>query len=146
MCKQIVRCKPIVLFDGACGMCSQLVDFVLRNESSKTLLFVPNDSEYGRLLSDTYCLNIKIGETIILIDGEGVHLYSDAVLRIVRFLRFPWSWLRYGVWIPRYFRDSVYRLVARNRYRFRGRIDPKCIIFSEEDKGRIIECLPKDNS
>lgn len=142
MHNQIVDANPLVLFDGSCGMCSRLVGFVLRNESSKTLRFVPNNSEYGRLLSTTHGLEAKVEETVVVIDSEGVHLYSDAVLRIAVFLSAPWSWMRYGVWIPKPLRDSLYRCVARNRHRFGGRTDPKCLVFSEEDRTRIIERTP----
>lgn len=146
MRKQVVDANPLILFDGSCGMCSRLVGFVLRNESSKTLQFVPNNSEYGRLLSNTHGLDVKVTETVVLIDSEGVHLYSDAVFRIANFLNAPWSWIRHGVWIPKPLRDSLYRFVARNRHRFMGRTDPTCFVVSEEDRERIVEHIPNAQS
>jgi predicted DCC family thiol-disulfide oxidoreductase YuxK len=49
---------------------------------------------------------------------------STAALRTMMRFGFPWNILaRVGLWVPVIVRDSVYRLVARNRYYIFGQKD-----------------------
>ena len=49
-----------------------------------------------------------------------VFLRSDAVLRVMRRLPFPWKLAYAGVIFPKPFRDFCYKKVAKNRYRLFG--------------------------
>ena len=59
----------------------------------------------------------------VLLDSDGVHVRSAAVLRILRGLGSWFLLLRLGVVLPRPIRDAIYDMVARNRYRWFGRRD-----------------------
>ena len=62
-------------------------------------------------------------DSIVLVDSDGIHTRSAAVLRIVRALGSPFALLGLGVVVPRPIRDAVYDWIARNRYRWFGRRD-----------------------
>ena len=65
-------------------------------------------------------------QTFILIDGDRAYFRSDAALRIIA--RLPgWRWTAALRAIPPTMRDRVYDLVARNRYRWFGRLDT-CVV------------------
>lgn len=130
---------PVVLFDGTCAMCSRLVRFILDHESSDALLFVPNASEYGRLICENYGLGETPRATIVLIQEGAVLTRSEAVLALASFLRPPYSWVRCLRIIPRPIRDVVYRIIARCRYVVFGRATTSCLVLSPEEKKRVKE-------
>jgi predicted DCC family thiol-disulfide oxidoreductase YuxK len=57
-------------------------------------------------------------DTVVLEEGGRVFTRSDAALRILRRMRWPWSWIgAAGLAVPRPLRDAAYRWVARHRHR-----------------------------
>ncbi len=62
--------------------------------------------------------------SLILAEGGQVRLRSDAALRIARRLRAPWPILGVFRILPRPIRDTLYDWVARNRYRWFGKVEP----------------------
>lgn len=73
---------------------------------------------------------------IFLEDGEAFYR-SDAFLRMLRYLRFPWPLLRAARIVPRFLRDFVYDRIARNRYRWFGRRD-SCFVPGPEIEERFL--------
>jgi predicted DCC family thiol-disulfide oxidoreductase YuxK len=60
-------------------------------------------------------------DTILFIERGQAHFKSTAVLRILRYLPWPWPLLSLVLVIPLFLRDPCYDLVAQNRYRLFGR-------------------------
>ena len=113
---------PLVFYDGACGLCDRFVQFVLRHDTGAHFRFAPLQGPTFDPYRTT--LGPQGENTVVLVDEQGIHLRSEAALRVLGRLGFPWSWLgRLGRLFPRFLRDAVYRLVARSRLRFFGRID-----------------------
>jgi predicted DCC family thiol-disulfide oxidoreductase YuxK len=76
--------------------------------------------------------------TAVLADGA-VLQRSDAVIRIARAMRQPWPLLgRVLCLLPRRLRDTLYDLVARNRYRWFG-VRPACFVPSPEIAARFVD-------
>ena len=69
-------------------------------------------------------------------DGQ-FYTESTAALRVARDLGGAWSLLWGLMIVPRFLRDAVYRLVARNRYRVFGKQDV-CIIPTPELRARFL--------
>jgi predicted DCC family thiol-disulfide oxidoreductase YuxK len=122
---------PTLLFDGTCNLCNGAVRFILDHERGETLRFASLQSEAGGALlagvvGEKQARALVSGErgdpdTIVLVEGGRTYLRSAAALRIARHLRAPWSWAYALVVIPRGLRDLVYRLIAKNRYRWFGK-------------------------
>ena len=55
----------------------------------------------------------------MLIEEGRAYVRSEAAWRIAARLQAPWSWLKVLRFVPG--RDALYRLVARNRYRWFGK-------------------------
>ena len=53
--------------------------------------------------------------------GENLLARSDAILYLLRELGGIWSLVSLGRILPRWVRDRIYNLVARNRYRVFGK-------------------------
>ena len=75
--------------------------------------------------------------SIVLIDAAGVHVRSDAALRIAAGLRAPWRFFAALSAVPVRWRDPVYDLIARNRYRWFGRRD-RCALPSADEQARFL--------
>jgi predicted DCC family thiol-disulfide oxidoreductase YuxK len=111
----------IVLFDGTCGFCDASVQFMINNDPSGHFRFAPSQSDAGIAAARANGRDPQQIKSIVLIDCEGFHERSDAVLRIAAGLRFPWRALAVFRALPTGLRDGVYDVIARNRYRLLGR-------------------------
>ena len=130
---------PIVLFDGHCNFCSGVVNFLLARDARGVLRFAALQSPAGkRLLAEHGIAMPDEPDTMVLIDGERVLVRSSAALATTEYLRFPWPLARVGFILPRFLRDAVYKIVARNRYRWFGRTE-QCRVPTPELRSRFLE-------
>lgn len=129
---------PILLFDGVCGLCNRTVRFVLAWDRRRIFRFAALQSETGTLLLSRFGLQDSDLTTMALLDNGRAFTESDAVLRTLRLLGFPWSLLWPLVLTPKSLRDPVYRWVARNRYRWFGKLD-QCPWPGAEVEGRFLD-------
>lgn len=129
--------KSIVLIDGVCHLCQGVVRFIIPRDPKARFLFAPLQSEVGaKLLSEA---GLESGQlnTVILLENGKYYTESAAVLRIARKLRFPWPSAYICILVPRPLRDTLYRFVARNRYRWFGR-DEQCMLPTPEIQRRFL--------
>ena len=128
----------IILFDGICNLCNGFVTFVIRRDKRNVFRFGSLQSEVAQKLlkrfgSENYDLT-----SIVLLDGQNIATESDAVLQIARELGGVWRLLYALIIVPKIVRDSVYRIVARYRYRIFGKRD-SCMIPTPELMDKFIE-------
>ncbi|MEP7376563.1 MAG: thiol-disulfide oxidoreductase DCC family protein [Chitinophagaceae bacterium] len=128
--------NPVVLFDGVCNYCNAMVNFSIRNDKKAVIKFAPLQSETGRKLKEKYQINPEI-DSVILIDQEKVYTYSNAALRITKYLRWPSKALYAFVIVPKFIRQPFYKWVAKNRYKWFGKRDT-CMIPSPEVRARFL--------
>ena len=117
----ILQNSRIILFDGLCNLCSGFVQFVYRRDKEGNFRFACLQNEISKEILNRFDLGLAGMKTIVLIESERLYLKSNAFLRIIRFLRFPWPLLTIGYILPRSFRDKLYDFVANNRYRWFGK-------------------------
>jgi predicted DCC family thiol-disulfide oxidoreductase YuxK len=112
----------IVLFDGHCNLCSQSVDFLIRYNRRANLKFASLQSESGQRLLKAHGLQVwpDLPDSVVFIERGKIYTHSDAALHIARHLDSVWPWVAVFWFFPRALRDVVYRLIARNRYRWFG--------------------------
>jgi predicted DCC family thiol-disulfide oxidoreductase YuxK len=87
------------------------------------LRFASLQSRIGQALCEAHGVPTPQLDTLILLDGDRVFTESAAVLRLTHYLGGIWTLLRLLRWLPRPLRDAAYRLVARKRYGWFGRLD-----------------------
>lgn len=114
--------SPIVLFDGVCNLCQWAVRFIIERDPGAIFHFASLQSAIGQQMLIDHSLTITAEpDSVVLIANGQAYTHTDAALRIARRLSAPWPlfWVLIGV--PRALRDPIYRLIARNRYRWFGR-------------------------
>ncbi|KQT91213.1 hypothetical protein ASG60_21490 [Methylobacterium sp. Leaf469] len=117
-----------MIFDTRCILCSRWVHFLLRHEAETRLHFIGAWSPSGLALAARYGFEPQDLQKTYLVITEGVALKrSDAGLALLGHMKPPWRWLRLLRIVPKPIRDSVYDVVARNRYRWFGTIDT-CLV------------------
>lgn len=128
--------KPIIFFDGVCGMCNAFVDLALRVDRDEKFLFAPLQGTTARELLPPLSGDPREWSMLYL-DEQGVHDQSDASLQVYRRLGGIWWLLSLARHIPRAIRNPAYRVIARNRYRWFGRKD-QCRIPRAEERARFL--------
>src|ERR671918_373097 len=114
--------NPIILYDGVCGLCNRLVQFLLKSDKQGRLRFASLQSEFSERVLTRHGIDPKDLDTVQVVVNyeqpeERVLGRSDAILRAGEELGMPWNALaRFAQIVPRGLRDVVYRFVARNRY------------------------------
>lgn len=111
-----------ILFDGVCVLCSRAYRFVTLRDNAKQFRFVAIQDAEGRALAERFGIDPDNPDTFALIDEDALFTRSDAALRIAAALP-GWGWTRALRIVPRALRDWVYGSVARNRYRWFGKLD-----------------------
>lgn len=116
------RDRPALMFyDGTCRFCSASASYAERAGGGR-IKCVPIQDETMRALIESHGIDVADPSTMLTIDGNTTLTRSDAALAVAAKLGFPWSLLaRVARKLPVRWRDDVYDLVARNRYRIAGR-------------------------
>jgi predicted DCC family thiol-disulfide oxidoreductase YuxK len=111
----------IVVYDGLCHLCSGHARMVLRRDKGRAICLVPLHSEEGRGLYHSFGLDPDDPDSMVVVKDGTLIRDSDAVLAVWSALGSPWSWSGPVRHFPKGLRDSMYRFVARNRYRLFGK-------------------------
>jgi predicted DCC family thiol-disulfide oxidoreductase YuxK len=134
--------RHLVLYDGVCGLCDHLVQFVLSHDRRRAFHFAALQSAAGKsaversggnpaALTTFYVLaDYRTGEARIFNKGR-------AALFVARTLGWPWRAACLFGWLPTSILDLGYDIVARNRYRLFGRHD-QCLVPRAEDRDRFV--------
>lgn len=136
--------NPIILYDGVCGLCNRLVQFLLKHDKQERLRFASLQSDFAAKVLQRHGIDPKDLDTLHLIEnyeqpGERVLQRSDAILRAGRELGGFWSTTAAAAKvIPRALRDVIYRFVARNRYRVFGKYDT-CMLPDPNQRSRFLD-------
>jgi predicted DCC family thiol-disulfide oxidoreductase YuxK len=128
---------PIILFDAECILCSANAQFVLSHDGKKRFRLASMQGEVGSALYRRFGIDPGNPDSIIVVDGERMLRDSDAVLSIYAGLGWPWKVMSVFRLVPRFIRDPLYLLLARNRYRLFGKRD-SCWLPSAEYRDRLL--------
>ncbi|MDE2726808.1 MAG: DCC1-like thiol-disulfide oxidoreductase family protein [Gemmatimonadota bacterium] len=149
------RRQPILFFDGVCGLCNRFVDFMLRSDSQHRFRYAPLQGETARRLlgvdgeaGDRQPEGGKAGDhqagreaveprSFIFLDKDRHFDQSNAVLHAMVRLGGAWRLIAVLYVFPRTVRDFIYRIVARNRYRWFGRREA-CRLPTPEERDRFL--------
>lgn len=132
-----VQGQRIVLFDGVCKLCNGWARFLIRHDHQRLFRLASVQSQQGQALLARFGLPTDHFDTMALIDDGHLRVRSDAVLRIVASLPYPWRLLAVLRLIPAPVRDWCYDRIALNRYRLFGR-HQVCLLPDADHAGRFL--------
>ena len=137
----------LVLYDGVCGLCSRLLQFLLTHDRRAVFTFASLQSTVGRTMVDRFGGDPnELASFHVLANyrGKGPQMFSrsSAALFVAGQLGWPWKAAVLARALPTAMLDHVYNAVARNRYRMFGRFD-QCLTPGPEFRGRFIERIGK---
>jgi predicted DCC family thiol-disulfide oxidoreductase YuxK len=114
------KLHPIIIYDGECILCNRFVQFILKRDKSKQFRFTPLQDVEKK---DSY-------DTVYLLKNGTIYTHSNAAIRILSMMGFPWNGFRIFAFLPTFIRDGIYRFISANRYRWFGKKD-SCFVPSE---------------
>jgi predicted DCC family thiol-disulfide oxidoreductase YuxK len=135
---------PIVLYDGVCGLCNRMNQFVLRHDRVGLFRFASLQSSLAEHILSRHGASARDLDTVYVVvnhnlPDESLCPRSDAVVFVLTHLAGLWrpAGLLIGL-LPRWFRDWAYDFVARHRYRVFGRSE-SCLLPSPETRSRFLD-------
>jgi predicted DCC family thiol-disulfide oxidoreductase YuxK len=135
---KIKASQRLVLFDGFCHFCNNSVNFIIDRDPKKKFVFASLQSTLAKdILNQMHEQSIAI-DTIILIQHNKIYKRSRAALEIVKQLNGLWPLCYVAIVIPGFLRDIVYNYIAKNRYKWFGRLDA-CRVPTLEMRERFLE-------
>jgi predicted DCC family thiol-disulfide oxidoreductase YuxK len=130
--------SPILFFDGVCNLCNKSVQFVIRHDQAGNVKFATLQSAAGEAARDAVLKAYgRVPDSIILYDNGRYYVQSTAALRLAGYLDGGWRFLKTFLFIPAFIREPLYKLIARNRYRWFGKQD-ECMLPTPALKARFL--------
>jgi predicted DCC family thiol-disulfide oxidoreductase YuxK len=110
---------------------------VIRHDKREVFSFSSLQSEFAKN-SGLHINGQEIkSDTIVYQEGNIFYTKSNAVLKILFEIGGAWKLFYIAIIIPKPWRDWLYDVIARNRYRVFGKMD-QCMVPSEELKRRFL--------
>jgi predicted DCC family thiol-disulfide oxidoreductase YuxK len=132
-----VNDKPVIVFDGVCNLCSGSVQFILKRDKEKRFSFASLQSNFGQDLLKQFDLPTNTFNSFILFQEGKIFTRSTAALKMFSQLK-NWGWVKIFWIVPKFIRDGVYNLIAKNRYKWFGKKE-ECWVPTPELKARFLD-------
>jgi predicted DCC family thiol-disulfide oxidoreductase YuxK len=131
--------RPLLLFDGVCNLCNSFVQTIIRNDKRQLFRFSSLQSGTGQRVLQYIQQNTgTVPDSLILLYRGKLYFKSDAALKTASLLKGKWLFLTAGYIVPRFIRNIIYDIVARNRYRWYGKRD-ECMMPTPELNSRFLD-------
>jgi predicted DCC family thiol-disulfide oxidoreductase YuxK len=138
--------RALMLYDGLCGLCNGVVQWVIKRDHADRFRFAPQQSAVAeRILSrcgfDREAM-IQSNSVYLVLDAgtehERVLTQSDVTVHMLLLLGGGWRILGMLLRVvPRFARNAAYDLFARNRYRMTERYEV-CPIPTEAERMKFV--------
>ena len=135
--------QHLVLYDGVCGLCNRVVQFLLVHDHQAIFSFASLQSPIGKTIVERFDGDPGESATFYVLTNyraEQVTMLnkSTAALFIAGELGWPWKIAKLARVLPTAIRDGIYDVIARSRYRLFGRLD-SCLVPQPEFRRRFID-------
>jgi predicted DCC family thiol-disulfide oxidoreductase YuxK len=118
--------RPVLLYDGECGLCNRVVRMLLRADQAGRLYYAPLQGKPAQAYLQAQGLPVADFDSLVFVPDwdnpqpGAYRLRTDGALAAAATVGGPWrlvTWLRV---LPGWLRDPFYRLAARFRYALFG--------------------------
>jgi len=121
----------ILFFDGVCGLCNKSVDFLIRIDKKKRILYAPLQGETAKIQLPPNA--IQSLDSIVFQQNGKLYTKSDAALKVLYTLGGSWKLSGILFILPKVVRDVFYSFIARYRYVWFGKKET-CRIPTKEER------------
>lgn len=129
--------KQLILFDGVCNFCDNTIQKIIKADKKNIFVFASIQSPVGQQVIEHIGVKPEVDSIILYQPNIAYYIESDAVLEIAKQLNGIYSLLQVGKIIPKTMRDSLYRYVAKNRYKWYGKKD-ECMIPTPQVRAKFL--------
>jgi predicted DCC family thiol-disulfide oxidoreductase YuxK len=112
----------IILYDGVCGLCNRLNQFLLKRDRADRFRFAPLQGQFASRVLTRHAINADKLDTVYVLQAyeqaaESLLAKADAVSYVLRELGGAWGVLAaFFDILPKAARNKLYDVVAANRY------------------------------
>lgn len=119
------------------------MQFILKRDTNNRFRFASLQSDFTREVLTRHGLDPRDLDTVYVIrrhgqSDESLLARSDAILFMLQQLGGVWKLTGVGTILPRAFRDVVYKIVARNRYRVFGKHE-SCMLPEPKHRAKFMD-------
>lgn len=113
----------LVFYDGECGFCDQVVQFILKVDHRKLFMFAPLQGKTAAKVLKGMSPSDRREDTLVLVENyrephEQISILGKGAFRILWLLGGAWKLLGWISFLPSPLYNWAYRLFARHRHRF----------------------------
>ena len=126
--------QPIVFYDGVCGLCDHSVQFIIKRDTRHKFRYATLQSDFAK---QTLGSSISFDSFVLFENGKAFYR-STAALKMFQQLGGIWILLYAFIIVPPFIRNGVYDFVARNRYKWFGKLD-SCKIPTPEQRELFLD-------
>jgi predicted DCC family thiol-disulfide oxidoreductase YuxK len=109
----------LILVDGNCALCHGFVKWIIKNKKENA------DIRFSAL----QYVGLDSPDSVVLIKNGLFYYQTDVLLELSGFLKLKARiWIQLLRIIPKKIRDYFYKLIARHRYRWFGKVPEKCYL------------------
>jgi predicted DCC family thiol-disulfide oxidoreductase YuxK len=130
----ISHANPIIIFDGVCMLCNSAIQYIIDHDKEGKFRYLTLQTASDLGLVDRNSLP----DSIILMQNGETFVESNAILQIGKNLG-SWQGIvsRFLGIFPTSVGNFVYRIIAKNRYRWFGQLDT-CMIPPPQWKTKFL--------
>ena len=129
--------QSIILFDGVCNLCNSAVQFIIKRDKKDYFSFASLQSAQGQKILSQYNLPANDLNSFVLIENGKPYTRSTGALKVTKKLKGLWPLLYSFIIIPKFIRDTIYKWIAGNRYKWFGKKN-ECMIPAPQLKARFL--------
>ena len=130
--------KPLIIYDGVCILCSHTMRALAQRDRAGVIQYASAQSPLGQALFRHYGLDPVAFESVLLLQQGHAFGKLDMAFALAELIGGPWRLVSMFRPLPRRLQDSLYDLVAKNRYRLFGR-SKTCLMPDQSWRDRVID-------
>ena len=130
--------EKIVYYDGLCGLCDSSISLILKFDKKHTLKYSSLQGNSGQILLKQLNKELHEFDTVLFKVNDQVYTKSTAVFKIIDSVG---GWIKiFKIFnlLPTKFNDWVYSKIAKNRFKYFGKLK-SCDISKFNIPGQFID-------